>query len=51
MNNCDKKNMQAFVALNQVKGWFEQDAESDYPMDYYASSGGEYNSSYHKPKK
>lgn len=42
---------EAFVALREIQGWYEDDAASDYPMDYYASSGGAYNSSYHKTKK
>ncbi|KAI8104283.1 hypothetical protein M9434_002843 [Picochlorum sp. BPE23] len=39
---------EAFVALGQIDGWWE--GGSDYPMDYYASSGGEYSSSYHRKK-
>lgn len=42
--------LQAFVALGQLQGWYEDGVDSDYPMDYYASAGGAYNSSYHKPK-
>ena len=40
---------EAFVALGEVPGWWEE-GEADYPMDYYSSAGGEYNSSYHKKK-
>jgi 2-(3-amino-3-carboxypropyl)histidine synthase len=37
---------EAFVALGKVQGWWQ--GGSDYPMDYYSSTGGEYSSSYHK---
>jgi 2-(3-amino-3-carboxypropyl)histidine synthase len=41
---------EAFIALNQVPGWWEE-GSSDYPMDYYSQEGGKYNSSYHKKKE
>ena len=41
--------LQAFVALGEVPGWWE-DGAADYPMDYYSSTGGSYNSTYHRPK-
>lgn len=37
---------EAFVSLGKVQGWWQ--GGSDYPMDYYSSTGGEYSSSYHK---
>ena len=39
---------QAFVALGEVPGWWEQAAE--YPMDYYSADGGSWNSTYHRRK-
>ncbi|GAB4813198.1 hypothetical protein N2152v2_000244 [Parachlorella kessleri] len=39
---------EAFVALGEVPGWWE--AGTDYPMDYYASDGGAWNSTYHRRK-
>lgn len=40
---------EAFVALGESRGWWEE-GQQDYPMDYYASNGGSYNSTYHRPK-
>ena len=40
---------EAFVALGQVKPFWE--AEGGYPMDYYATEGGEWGSSYHRPRR
>jgi len=40
---------EAFIALYQIPGWWEEGSQN-YPMDYYAQEGGEYNSSYHKKK-
>lgn len=39
---------QAFVALGEVPGWWQKGTE--YPMDYYAADGGEWNSSWHKKR-
>lgn len=38
---------EAFVALGAAPAWWDPGAP-DYPMDYYSSEGGDYNSSYHK---
>ena len=40
---------EAFVALGEVPGFWEEDGE-DYPMDFYASSGGAWNASRHKQR-
>jgi 2-(3-amino-3-carboxypropyl)histidine synthase len=42
---------EAFIALGQLPGWWEESSGQDYPMDYYSQEGGEYNSSYHKKKE
>lgn len=34
--------------MGEVPGWWE--TGSDYPMDYYASDGGAWNSTYHRRK-
>ncbi len=39
---------QAFVALGEVPGWWDEGAS--YPMDYYASDGGAWGSTYHRRK-
>ncbi|KAL4430651.1 hypothetical protein ABPG75_005907 [Micractinium tetrahymenae] len=39
---------EAFVALGEVPGWWEESAS--YPMDYYASDGGAWGSTYHRRK-
>jgi len=42
---------EAFVALGECPPWWEEEGgQMDYPMDYYASDGGVYNSTYHRPK-
>lgn len=41
--------VQAFVALGETPGWWEQEGQA-YPMDYYASDGGAWNSSWHKKR-
>lgn len=52
---------EAYVALGETRPWWgEDDSKSmagseegvsiDYPMDYYAASGGPHRSSYHKPR-
>lgn len=42
------RRLQAFVALGEAPAWWEQGTE--YPMDYYAADGGEWNSTYHRKK-
>jgi hypothetical protein len=42
--------VQAYVALGEVPGWWEGAGGGDYPMDYYAAEGGQYNGTYHRRK-
>lgn len=44
---------EAEIALGCIPGWWEKSSAAccgDYPMDYYAQDGGEWNSSYAKKK-
>ena len=38
---------EAFVALGAAPGWWEE-GSGDYPMDYYSSEGGAWNSTWHR---
>lgn len=49
---------EAMIALGEVPPWWDdaglqadEKLDSGYPMDYYASDGGPWNSSYHEPRR
>ena len=40
--------LQAMIALDQVPGWWlcDEGKKENYPMDYYAKDGGQWNSTW-----